>query len=894
MRKHMRRRLRARRDPADRAPRPPRHPVAFAVGILIVLAIAGVTGVAAWSLYSDYTWRSSARDAAAGVEEAITSYSVRDDSLPQPVDAVASAPGPDQATLDDLPYADDLPQGVTRIRVTEGGALSVLTSTEALCSGRTLNMTAPGKASSGSFRCGDALVPQAVSALTASPLDSSVLLEWTRPPTPVEDYSVTVSGDDGATWAPYDDGVTSVPRDIVRPLANGREYLFRVTARNLVGESAPVMTRASPFTAPGPPTNVHASGGFGAVVSWSPPADDGGRPVTGYLVTGDPTGSCSAPSTSTRCEVPDLPAAPGYTFIVRALNEAGAGTPSLPTPNAVAVYSTPGRAVALAADPGDRVVLLSWTPPLRDGNTAITDYRVEYRAAGQDAWNELVDSPSAETTRTVSGLVNGTEYEFRVFAVNAVGTSEPPLSPAFQTPATIPGPVPTLELVEGNASAALSWTAPVDDGESPVTDYAIQFRPAGGAWQNFNHPVGIEVNRDVTGLENGTRYAFRVAALNRMGQGPWSKRALGTPVGPPGPVVEPESVGSLTAIELTWKPPENDGGRPIRGYRVEYKLSSSDTWLRVPRVPSDQTTVTVEDLEGGEAYDFRIVAVTRAGFGPSTPGSADRPTLAGVIADETPPAPEGFTAIAGDRSVTLRWEESPAGRKSPIAAYTVTGDPAGTCTTKRLTCVIRGLTNGQRYTFTVSAANENIIGPESRTVRATPRVFNAAVGGVESTYTRAGRTYRVHTITSTSTFTVTSSAQPFSVLVVGGGGGSRLLADGRLAVGGGGGIIDARRTTLAVGVLNVVVGAGGPPGAAGGLSSMDGVGAAPAGTPGSATATEFSPTTRSSITGRPTTYGGTGTLTSGPGADGRGVGGGGPAANRGGNGIVIIRYEVGG
>ena len=286
------------------------------------------------------------------------------------------------------------------------------------------------------------------------------------------------------------------------------------------------------------------------------------------------------------------------------------------------------------------------------------------------------------------------------------------------------------------------------------------------------------------------------------------------------------------------------------------------------------------------------MAFSKAGEGPSAPDGTDRPTLADVIADETPPAPEGLTAVPGDRRVTLSWNESPAGKKSPITAYTVTGDPAGTCTVEGLTCVVRGLTNGVTYSFTVNAANANIVGPESAPVSATPMVFNEATGGTVTTYTRGGRTFRVHTFTGTATLTVTSASLPFSVLVVGGGGGSVVAADGTVAVGGGGGIIDARRTTLPAGVLNVVVGAGGPPGAAGGPSSIDGVGAAPPGAGGTPTAAEFSPTTTSGITGQRVTYGGAGTPTSGQGADGRGVGGGGPAANRGGNGIVIIRYEV--
>ena len=673
----------------DAVPRPRRHPVTLAVGLLLVAGIIGAAGFAAWTLYSDYAWHSSAEDAATAVAEAVQSFSARDESPPEPVDAVSGTPADGQVAIDELPYADEVPPEVARIRITPGGALSVLTRSAALCAGVTLDMESTRKIVRGSFRCGEALPPPTPVALRATPFDEAVVLEWPQPPAPVEDYSVSFSVNDGASWTVVDDGVSAASQATVQQLANGREYLFRVAAVNLVGESAPATTRASPFTEPGPPTNVSAVGGFRAVISWTPPGDDGGRPITGYVVTGEPEGSCTAEADQTRCEISDLPAAPGYTFIVRAVNEAGAGTASNPATDPIAVYSAPGRAVALSASPGDGVVLLTWTSPLRDGNTPITDYTVEYRVAAQEEWTRFEHPPSPDTTIAVSGLANGTEYEFRVLAVNAVGVSEPPLSQVFETPATVPDPVPTLDAVAGNESMTLTWTAPVSDGGSPITDYAVQFRAAGGQWTTFDHLPTTAQTLDVTGLENGTKHAFRVAAVNRMGQSAWSPVALGTPVGPPGPVVDPESVGSLTAIELTWKPPENDGGRRILGYRVEYTLTTEQTWLRLPRVPPSETTATVEGLEPGESYDFRILAINAEGFGPSTQDGSGRPTLSGVIADETPPAPEGLTAVPGDGIVTLTWDESPAGKKSPIIAYTVTGDPAGTCIVKRLTCVVQ-------------------------------------------------------------------------------------------------------------------------------------------------------------------------------------------------------------
>ena len=50
------------------------------------------------------------------------------------------------------------------------------------------------------------------------------------------------------------------------------------------------------------------------------------------------------------------------------------------------------------------LVVLSWTPPLRDGNTPITDYTVEYRAADQEEWTQFDHPASPDTSIAISGV----------------------------------------------------------------------------------------------------------------------------------------------------------------------------------------------------------------------------------------------------------------------------------------------------------------------------------------------------------------------------------------------------------------------------------------------------------------------------------------------------------
>jgi len=66
-------------------------------------------------------------------------------------------------------------------------------------------------------------------------------------------------------------------------------------------------------------------------------------------------------------------------------------------------------------------VALSWDAPSANGST-ISDYVVEYRESSVATWTVFADGMSALTGATVTGLVDGTPYRFRIAAVNGLGT----------------------------------------------------------------------------------------------------------------------------------------------------------------------------------------------------------------------------------------------------------------------------------------------------------------------------------------------------------------------------------------------------------------------------------------------------------------------------------------
>ena len=99
---------------------------------------------------------------------------------------------------------------------------------------------------------------------------------------------------------------------------------------------AAVPAVASGATVPGPPSGVTAvAGERQATVSWTAP-DDGGSPITGYVVVEAPAGTeHPAPADATRLVVTGLEPGTPYRFTVTAVNAVGAGEPSTPSADVV-------------------------------------------------------------------------------------------------------------------------------------------------------------------------------------------------------------------------------------------------------------------------------------------------------------------------------------------------------------------------------------------------------------------------------------------------------------------------------------------------------------------------------------------------------------------------------
>ena len=305
----------------------------------------------------------------------------------------------------------------------------------------------------------------------------------------------------------------------VNPVASGLvELSVTATYSGQTATAAIVQTNfatAAQAAAAGAGTAGGAGSGAAAGGAGSGAAAGGGAAAAGGLGTGAIVGIAGGAAAAAGLAV----AASGGDD---ASTSAAPSTPPAPPATAPAAPSAP------MVTAGDAQLEVSWAAP-SDGGSAINDYDVRYRPVFFGTWTELPDSTrSAATSATIPGLNNGTTYQVQVRAGNSVGDG-PWSDSATGTPVGVPAAPAAPGLTAGAGQLEVRWTPPSDNG-SPIDDYDVRYRPAGGSWTELPD-TGKSTARSATirNLRNGTEYQVQVRAGSAAGDGPWSSSARGTP-----------------------------------------------------------------------------------------------------------------------------------------------------------------------------------------------------------------------------------------------------------------------------------------------------------------------------------------------------------------------------
>jgi titin len=274
----------------------------------------------------------------------------------------------------------------------------------------------------------------------------AALLRWDPPAdngSIITGYRVERREGTGA-WGNGVDLSATQTRHIARGLTNGVSYEFRARASSALGDgpwSDPAAATPDVMT-PGRVRQVSASSGIeSATVRWRG-ASDRGSAILRYRVQRRQAGSPTfgAPvivdAAETSIEITGLAAGSSWEFRVRAENAVGDGAYS--SPAAVTISSTvaePGQVVGVAVAPGNATLTVTWPEPT-DGGSPIVEYELQRKSSSTLLWPALagVTVPGDQLVFTYAGLTNGTSYDVRVRALNAVG--EGPWSlPATGSPA---------------------------------------------------------------------------------------------------------------------------------------------------------------------------------------------------------------------------------------------------------------------------------------------------------------------------------------------------------------------------------------------------------------------------------------------------------------------------
>jgi predicted RNA-binding protein with TRAM domain len=461
------------------------------------------------------------------------------------------------------------------------------------------------------------------------------------------------------------------------------------------------------------------------VVSWSPPASDGGSPLTYYAVEANDStnpsnggGMDTNDGSATSATMSGLTPGDQYTFTVVAANALYSGTPSsdsAPVTIAGAVPGPPQNISATAGSAGS--VTLSWQAPADSSVAAPTSYTVvavDGTSAANGGQNVTVDGSASGAT--IAGLIGGDSYTFQVTATGDNG-----YGPAASSPAVTTWTLPTApRFASGTAnpdgSVTVDWTAPSQPG-GKLTGYTITGvdETTSAALGTVASASGSATSAQVTGLTGGDSYEFQVKATNSHGSGPVS--SLSPSVSPFSVAGAPTRVSAALntdrSVTVSWTAPTSDGGSKLTQFVVTAIDSTTPAnGGQTVTADSSATSATFTKLSAGDSYTFVVQAVNGV-------GSSAKSVVSNAVSiphlTTVPGAPTGVSAaVNGDGSVTVSWTAPTSDGGSKLTQFVVTaidlttpgnGGQTVTAGPSATSGTFTTLSAGDSYTFVVQAVN---------------------------------------------------------------------------------------------------------------------------------------------------------------------------------------------
>lgn len=388
----------------------------------------------------------------------------------------------------------------------------------------------------------------------------------------------------------------------------------------------PTPTPTTPLNPPNAPTSLSGIAGNAIVtLSWTAPASSIIRDYTiQYSSNSGSTWTTFSDGTSvsTTAIVTGLTNGTAYLFRVAATNGAGSSIYLTSSTPVTPIANVPNAPTITSVTASNAQIILNWTAPA-NGGAVITDYVIDYSTNVGGSWTTFNHPPSAATSATITGLINGLSYIFRVAAVNSTGTGPYSLYSQAAVPATLPDVPSSVTATISGTNISLSWLAPAATGGVAVTDYTIQYSSNNGTnWTTFGDSVSTATTTIVTGLSLGSTYIFRVAAVNRVGTGSYSSNSdpLFFALAPSAPT-SIQAISTNNAIQLSWSTPSTNGSSII-DFTIQISSNNGASWTTVSSTTtSNIITISSPTVELGSSYIFRVAARNSIALGSYTTSS---------------------------------------------------------------------------------------------------------------------------------------------------------------------------------------------------------------------------------------------------------------------------------
>jgi fibronectin type 3 domain-containing protein len=389
----------------------------------------------------------------------------------------------------------------------------------------------------------------------------------------------------------------------------------------------------------------------------------------------------------------------------------------------------PDAPTALTVEAGDNSGLLEWTA----ANASDVDGYYVYRSTSSFNDPMLATRVNAEvigsTAYQLTGLTNGQPYALRVTAVDGSGNESDLSQEITFTPEDTTPPVQIaeddIEIIPGENEIRIQFpdgsTMPIAGG-GDVADYDVYYGS-----EPFSDTTAVDLlpgafgpgeEATIGNLDIGETVYIRIVATDDDGlRSPASDEQVPATkdLTPPSAPTSLVADVNETSVDLSW---DANGEGDLAGYHVYRATSSFSDSTRAARINEGlvgSPSLTDAEVQNGQRYFYRIVAVDTTGNQSDLSAEVD-----GRPIDEVAPDALGApTLVAGSRTVDVSFAASAAADVvgynvyRALSAFSVKGDAVkindGLLTQREIRD--GDLINGKKYFYRVTAVDD--VGNES-------------------------------------------------------------------------------------------------------------------------------------------------------------------------------------